>query len=171
MASSPYVKQTVTGRFSAQTAELLDATCRSLELGRSTCLSRAVDYWCADSRTEPCRLPDTGDGVGVCVALSHPVLALLKATAEDYKVKPIRLVEAAFVQWFEDVGGLLIYKAGKIPGTAAEVELRGETKTSLETITVIRQQFEYYKRCGNVAKAAAFARRLKEAQAALQGAY
>ncbi len=172
-----------------QNATRLLADLQSVMLvSKSGILNRAIEYWLAYPTSEPQARPfeiDGNAGSFVAVAVTPPVGNLLKAYAVEYGCTPMRIIEAALIQWFEEVGGSLIYrlstakpatperkpkpapKPAPVPAIApSKPPEEDDDDDDLSPTEILKAQLVHYQKHGNKMRVAQIIRQLQQLEAA-----
>lgn len=152
--------------FSRDSHSLLKQVSHTLDLSYNAILCRAVEHWLVYPRSPIPRSPrhENHRGIRVQANLSEPIGRLLEVHAIEKQTPVARLIEAAFLQWFNEIGGDLIYRLSiKKP---SPVQPKPAPKPDPvpaaddEAIEILQQQLQHFQRTGNTLRVAQLRREL-----------
>ncbi len=152
--------------FSVDACGLLSQVSASLETSPSSILRRAVEYWLVNPHrtAAPSARGKRGQELKrVGTFLPDSVKNLLKAAAIEQDTSVSRLLETAFLQWFDEIGGTLIYRLSQPPAKPApgkKPQPKPVPAINEEDVRILRLQLEHFQRTGNQLRVAQLRREL-----------
>ncbi len=152
--------------FSADAYGLLLQVSASLEIPPGSVLRRAIEYCLATQNVQalPPLRGKHGDSLKrVSVVLTPPIKKILQYTAIEQDTNVSRVIEAIFLQWFDEIGGALVYRLSQ-PPTAPVPSKKPQPKpvpaADRESIAILQQQLRHFQSTGNQLRVAQLRREL-----------
>lgn len=141
----------ISGNLPSEVFDLLQRTSLSLGLPYSQVLMRSLEYWMLCPPKEPASRRERGTPLRrVCLHFPKPLAHCLQAYSQQLECPPDRILESAFVQWFETIGGRLVYKVNQPVAEAVD----------RESIEILQRQLKHFQLAGNQIRVAQLRREL-----------